>query len=328
MAFGDTGNPVAFGKGQTADDRALFLKVFGGEVLAEFTAQTHMKGKLRERNIQSGKSAQFPRTGHSKAEYITRGQEMLGNDFETGEVEISIDGLLAAHHDVYDLDAAMSHFEIRSAISQEMGQALARVYDQNAYRSVILSARSAAIGTIEPGGKVIADDALKVSAADGYAWVNAIRQAVVALRKKNVPKNATLFASVPEEIFDALKYAKDTNGRYLVLNSEYGGQPAGGVQDAPREFIRISGVNVFSSTLIPNTNESADATVYSKYRADYSKTVGALWTPDAAGVVQLLGVEMETARDARRKSDFMSATMAVGMGTLRGACAVEFKSVT
>lgn len=41
----------------TGDTRALFLKVFSGEVLTTFNAQTIMKDKVRVRNITSGKSA-------------------------------------------------------------------------------------------------------------------------------------------------------------------------------------------------------------------------------------------------------------------------------
>lgn len=46
--------------------------------ITAFTAATLTKGKTREKNITSGKSFQFPRTGTSTAEYLQRGQEMLG----------------------------------------------------------------------------------------------------------------------------------------------------------------------------------------------------------------------------------------------------------
>lgn len=39
------------------DARALFLKVFSGEVLTTFNAQTVMADKVRTRNLSSGKSA-------------------------------------------------------------------------------------------------------------------------------------------------------------------------------------------------------------------------------------------------------------------------------
>jgi hypothetical protein len=77
---------------------------------------------------------------------------------------------------------------------------------------------------------------------------------------------------------------------------------------------------------IPNTDESASATVYPKYRANFSTTTGILWTPMAVGTVKLMDVAMETERDVRRQEDFMVAKMAVGTDALRPECAVEFKT--
>jgi len=42
----------------TGDSRALFLKIFSGEVLTTFNTKTVMQEKTRVRNISSGKSAQ------------------------------------------------------------------------------------------------------------------------------------------------------------------------------------------------------------------------------------------------------------------------------
>ena len=42
------------------DKKALFLKVFSGEVLAAFAEKNVMADKVQVRNITSGKSAQFP----------------------------------------------------------------------------------------------------------------------------------------------------------------------------------------------------------------------------------------------------------------------------
>jgi hypothetical protein len=39
------------------DNRALFLKVFSGEVMTVFDNETVMKEKVRVRNLSSGKSA-------------------------------------------------------------------------------------------------------------------------------------------------------------------------------------------------------------------------------------------------------------------------------
>jgi hypothetical protein len=107
------------------------------------------------RTITNGKSAQFPKTWKATAEYHTAGQEMLGNDIDTSEVTVTVDGLLVAHVGIYDLDEKMSHFDVTSEFSAELGRALARVFDKNVMRAIILAARAAADGPF-PGGNTIA----------------------------------------------------------------------------------------------------------------------------------------------------------------------------
>lgn len=62
------------GKGQSAFDKlALFLKVFGGEVLTAFKRRAVTMDKHMVRTIQSGKSAQFPVMGRTAGFYLAPG---------------------------------------------------------------------------------------------------------------------------------------------------------------------------------------------------------------------------------------------------------------
>lgn len=325
MAFSSTtSGAVAFGTGSTgSDDRALFLRVFGGEVLASFTAQTLMAGKTRTRAIASGKSAQFPLTGTATAEYMTRGKEALGNAFATHEREITIDGLLVSHYAVFDLDAALSHFDIRGPMATDMGGAIARVFDQNAMRSIALASRAAAVGQF-PGGDNVTDASLTdvAGSIDGAAWLDAIRKAKIQKKQKNI-NAGPFYMVVPPAVFDAIKYAVNTQGQYILIDRNLGsGQ---GDIRSTWESVQFEGVTIFSTNLLPQSNDSANTDVWSKYRADFSKTKGLLWTPDAVGTLELLGLNIETFRDVRRQEDFMIARKACGHGTLRPECATEFR---
>lgn len=93
------------------------------------------------------------------------------------------------------------------------------------------------------------------------------------------------------------------------------------------DIIVFENVTIMSTNLLPQTDQSADVTVWSKYRANFVKTSAVMWTPDAVGVLTLKGVSIETTRDVRRQENFMVATVASGHGTLRAECAVEFKIV-
>lgn len=324
---GVTSTPARFGYGQSAsDDRNLFLKVFGGEVLTAFTEKVVTLDKHVVRNIEFGKSAQFPKTWKATSAYHEAGQQLLGNDIDTSEVTITIDGLLVSHTAIYDLDEKMSHFDVTSEFSQELGRSLAREFDKNVLRQLVLAARTAADGPF-PAGNVITDAALvnsSIAGTTGKAWIDHIREANIALYNKNVPEDMPRYLVVNADVFDAIKYAVDSSHGYLVINRDFGEQ-AGGVAGAGN-VIQIDGVQVIRSNLMPTANETSDTSVYSKYRANYSTTTGIMWCPESVGTLKLMDLAMETERDVRRQEDFMVAKMAVGHGVLRPELAVEFKT--
>ena len=329
MAFGDNSSPVRFGKGASnpVDNRSLYLDVFGGEVLTAFDNATVTLDKHTVKSLSGGaKSYRFPKTWKASAEYHTPGQEMLGNDFDTSELTINVDDILVSHYAIADLDRILSHFDMRSIISNEMGRALAKVFDQNVFRQIILASRTAAASPF-PGGNNVTDASLAATAGvySGIDWIDAIREANTKLFNQDVPENMQRYLAVTTEVFDAIKYAKDSNGQYLVLNRDFGHGGAGGI-DQRAETMSIDGVTIVKSRNIPATDESAATGVFSKYRGDYSTTVGVMWCPQSVATVKLLDISMETERDVRRLEDFMVSKMFVGHGTMRPEMAVEFKT--
>jgi hypothetical protein len=328
MATGTASSPVRFGKGQSSpvDNRSLYLDVFGGEVLTAFDNATVTLDKHTVKSLNGGaRSYKFPKTWKAEAEYHTPGTELLGNDFTTGEITVNVDDILVSHYAIADLDRILSHFDMRSIISNEMGRALAKVFDKNVFRQIITAARDTGSSPF-PGGEQVVDAALTSSGVvSGIDWIDAIRDANMRLFNKDVPEDMPRYMAVKAEVFDAIKYAKDANGQYLILNRDFGHQGAGGI-DARAETIKIDGVTIVKSRNIPGTDESADASVYSKYRGDYSTTTGVMWCPQAVATVKLLDISMETERDVRRLEDFMVSKMFVGHGTMRPEMAVEFKT--
>ncbi|WPJ52307.1 major capsid protein [Klebsiella phage RCIP0048] len=97
------------GKGQSAADKlALFLKVFGGEVLTAFARTSVTSNRHMQRQISSGKSAQFPVIGRTKAAYLQPGESLddKRKDIKHTEKTINIDGLLTADVLIYDIELA------------------------------------------------------------------------------------------------------------------------------------------------------------------------------------------------------------------------------
>ena len=328
MATGTASSPVRFGKGQSSpvDNRSLYLDVFGGEVLTAFDNATVTLDKHTVKSLNGGaKSYRFPKTWKADAEYHSPGTELLGNDFTTGETTINVDDILVSHYAIADLDRILSHFDMRSIISNEMGRALAKVFDKNVFRQLITAARDTGSSPF-PGGESIVDANLtNTGTISGIDWIDAIRDANLRLFNKDVPEDMPRYLAVGAEVFDAIKYAKDSNGQYLILNRDFQADSAGGISSRG-ETIQIDGVTVVKSRNIPGTDESADATVYSKYRGDYSTVTGVMWCPQAVATVKLLDISMETERDVRRLEDFMVSKMFVGHGTMRPEMAIEFKT--
>lgn len=323
--------PSRFLQGQASgstlnDMRTLALDIFGGEVITAFEMALIFSNLIQNRTLGGGaRSARFPKIWKATAEYHTAGKELLGTEIETGEISITPDEILVAHTAIYDLDDMLSHFDVRSQFAQELGQALARVKDKNTVRQLILAARTAADGPF-PGGTVITDAALiNTGAIDGKDWIDGIKAANRALFNKDVPDSQPRYMGVNWDVFDAIKYAQDSNGRYLLLDRQIRGDQSAGFAGRD-ETLNVDGVTVYKSRNMANTDESADTGVYSKYRANYSTTTGVLWTPMAAATVQLKGVALEKERDVRRLEDFMVASSLSGHGTLRPECAVEFRT--
>lgn len=332
MALGDASSPVRFGKGATSggslDNRSLFLDVFGGEVLTAFDNATVTLDKHTVKSVSGGaKSFRFPKTWKADAEYHTPGTEMLGNDYSTSEITINVDDILVSHYGISDIDSILSHFDLRSIISAEMGRALAKVFDQNVFRQLILAARTAAASPF-PGGESITDTGLAPSGAgviSGKDWIEAIRDANIRLFNKDVPEDMPRYLAVSTEAFDAIKYAQDSSNQYLVLNRDFAGQPNSGGIAGRAETMQVDGVTICKSRNIPTANETSVATVFSKYRANYTNTVGVMWCPQAVATVKMMDISMETERDVRRLEDFMVSKMFVGHGTMRPEMAIEFK---
>ena len=80
-----------------ADSRALYLKLFSGEMFKGFQRNTIARDLVMKRTLKNGKSLQFIYTGRTNAEYHVPGQSILGNDQNAppvAEKTITIDDLL------------------------------------------------------------------------------------------------------------------------------------------------------------------------------------------------------------------------------------------
>ena len=323
LFVGDPSAPTRFGTdvADTSDSTGLFLKVFGGEVFAAFSEKVHTADKHMMKEISSGKSSQFPKTWKVSAAYHTAGVEMLGQDTDETERVISIDGLLVSHIGIYDLDEAMSHFQVRSTYTSELGKALARVFDTNVYRTIVKTAKgdstlpgASSTSPFPDGIRLLsADVSGTITATAGSQWWEVMRGLQVDADGRDY--DDAIHLAVPPATYDATAYAQvaDTAANpFLFANRDlsFGGT-------TPGQAISLRNVNMYMSNLLPQTDDSANGDVKAKYRADFTSVLGVAWGNEGVGTTKLIGMGLEQTRDVRRQEDFVVAKIAVGHGPVR-----------
>ncbi len=246
----------------TGDARALYLKLFSGEMFKGFQRNAIARDLVTKRTLKNGKSLQFIYTGRTSAEYHTPGNSILGNSDgapPVAEKTITIDDLLISSAFVYDLDETLAHYDLRGEISKKIGYALAQKYDRLIFRAIAKGARIASPITkanfIEPGGTQIrvgtnadADDALVPA-----SLVTAFYDAAAALDEKGVSEDGRVAVLNPRQYYALIKDV-GTNG---LVNRDVQGTALQGAQG----IIEIAGIKIYKSMNVP---------FFSKYGTKYA----------------------------------------------------------
>lgn len=310
-------NPNRYGSinngddGTFANDLALFLKVWSGEIINSFSEKNVMMPLHVTRTIANGKTAQFPVTGKATAAYHVAGTELTGTDIPQNEVNINIDGPLIAHTFVSNVDEAISHFDVRSEYTRLLARALSKKADEQLLRVGVLAARASATVTGGNAGTVIdAGAGVETTASTLRA---ALFDAQTAMNKKDVPEEDRVCILRPDQ-YEIL--AEDT----VTLNRDWG--MTGSLADG--KVARLAGFNLLWSNNLPTQGVvAAETGTNNTYSGTFTNTVALCFQREAIGTVKLRDLVMESAYDIRRQGTLMVAKYMMGHGKLRPECAVE-----
>ena len=363
MAFQSSVNPAQLTQlGQSnlaGDTRALYLKLFSGEMFKGFQHNTIARDLIMKRTIKNGKSLQFIYTGRTKSEFHTPGNSILGdsnNAPPVAEKTITIDDLLISSAFVYELDEVLAHYDLRSEISRKIGYALAEKYDRLAFRAVARGARQAspvsATGYVEPGGTQIRVGST-TNDSDAYSSSNlvaAFYDAAAAMDEKGVSSDGRVGVLNPRQYYELIQ-AVGSNG--LVNRDAQGSALQGG-----NGVVEIAGIKIFKSMNIPflgkygtayggttgqtspgNTGSFVGEALEDASGAstginnDYgtaaevgAKSCGLIFQKEAAGMVEAIGPQVQvTSGDVSviYQGDVMLGRLACGCDYLNPAAAVE-----
>ena len=314
------------------DDRALFLKLFAGEVLTAFEERNVFMPLHRTRTISNGKSAQFPLTGVAAAKYHTPGSMIEADKINHGERTVTVDDLLISSQFIASIDEAMNHYDVRSIYSREAGFALANAADRNVAR-VIAKAASITDSTTAAAqfGSSFADEVytnnvtigtVAGDAVVGKEIVNAIYAALEEFDKKDITGDKVCV--LPPAQYYALLNATDVTSA-TWLNKDVGG--AGSV--AGGAVPTVGGVKIVMSNNVPSGAQTTPDPLSRSgaYAGDYSQTRGLIFTSDAAATVKLMDLGVESEYQIERQGTLMVAKYAMGHNILRPGCAISLNAV-
>ncbi|OIN15587.1 hypothetical protein BFS86_09090 [Shewanella algae] len=330
------------------DSRALFLKLYAGEVLKQFKPACIALSLTKVRTITSGKSFQFPMIGRTSAKYHKPGELIQAGTVKHAEVTVTIDDIVIAPVFVAEIDEALSHYESRAEYSADCSRQLAELIDRNIFRMLAKAAlitnkteaQAAGLNLLE---EEVYTDVVELRTTNdngdtlnpAQSLVDAIYRARTAFHKANITD--AKYAVVKPETFELLVNASGQVGNMAWLNSDVGGQggvAVGGTGPNGQAALRIAGIPVYESNHLPTTNESAgindpeplDAALGSgnteKYRGDYSRIVGLVFTKDAVATLKLKDISVQHVPEPLRLGHNIIAKMAVGHNILRPACAI------
>jgi len=346
MANGNI-TPSRLGQSMGAGDTdALFLKVFGNEVLAAFEEANVMKELHTIRTISSGKSAQFPVLGTATAKYHTPGEDVFdaGNSYTTAikhrERVINIDDVLIAATSIANIDELKNHYDVRATYSSELGRALAKRFDLATLRTLAAAAETdadsranpdAAQGTRIDLGTTTGAPANLSTAAN---IIQTFRVMAQTLDEKHVPSDGR-FAILTPELYYLL-----TGSDNIAINRDFGGSGAVASGSIPQ----LLGIKIYSSPHIADiavndvagddsnaknnpfddAEGTSDAKGYLDANLDDLQFLGG--HTSAIGTVKLMDLAVESEYSMQKQSTLMLAKYAMGHGILRPDAAVSVVS--
>ncbi len=343
----------------TGDSRALYLKLFSGEMFKGFQQNAIARDLVMKRTLKNGKSLQFIYTGRTTAEYHTPGNAILGNTDgapPVAEKTITIDDLLISSAFLYDLDETLAHYDLRSEVSRKIGYALAEKYDRLIFRAIARGARQASPITksnfVEPGGTQIRVGATtnESDAFSSSALVAAFYDAAAAMDEKGISQDGRVGVLNPRQYYELIQ-AVGSNG--LVNRDSQGTTLQGG-----NGIIEIAGIKIFKSMNIPflgrygtkyggttgqtdpgNTGDFVNPALEDASGAqtginnDYGTgsefgavSAGLIFQKEAAGCVEAIGPQVQvTSNDVSviYQGDVILGRLAMGADYLNPAAAVE-----
>ncbi len=311
----------------SGDPQALALKQFAGEVMAAYNKKRVVSDKVVIKTITKGKSEQFPIIGRATAEYHTPGSEIDPKGIKSAERIINVDALMTASTFVDNWEEKVMHYETRAEYSKQLGEALRNAREQHAIINLIKASKSVKVidDADQQDGKTIVNDKFKIAGGGAVSVLEQAAAVCVALFQAqemfddaDIPEDDRNFICRPNLYYAVVQAVQDSG--FSAIHADYDGQGS----YSKGTVLQIAGINMLKTPHIPKTNITKTGLNLYHY-GDFSKVIGNVFSRGAIGILDLIGLKIESEYQIIRQGDIIVASQSYGMGVLRPECSITFE---
>ena len=324
--------------GSNSADNALFLKVFGGQVLALFEELNVMLPTTTVRTISSGKSAQFPATSSATAKYHVPGEDILEDSgylsaIKHNEIIININDLLVSSVFIDSLEEVKNHYDIRGEYAKQMARALSAEADKNLIRHGFAGARVTTDRFGATGASAILGATKDTGAATAAAVTNAqlidnIFQAAEHMDSKDVPSTERFCVTSPNQYYKLIEGDSSAGG--VIINRDFGNEGNGSM--ASGSVMSVAGFKILKSNHLPTADYTAVSGNVNLGTTSFDSSdeipVALCYHKSALGTVKLKSLKTEQDYRVERQGNLLVSSFAMGHNVLRNEGLVEIVAGT
>lgn len=301
------------------NDRELFLTEFGQLVLDAWAETNDYENLTYKRSITQGKADTFPIIGRKRdAEEHNPGEVILGGTIEHNDIEITLDKMLVDAVFIAEIDELMNHFDLQGPYARQLGESLSTTYDRRLAILHILASRV----TTPPytGGPVPSYYFHANVKTDPSKLEEAAFKAVEYIRTNDISGAGISYRLPWQQALLLARYSGIQGGTLAAgvpvfnLDGRSTGEPP-----------RLAGLTIRATNHIPNTNITTGNT---KYRGDFTTTVGHISNEMAVGTLNRRGLRVAMKEQEERLGTLLIASRFTGHGILRAECSFEVATTT
>lgn len=294
--------------GQTNAEALAQTRVYSGEVLSAFSANTVMTKFVMKKTLTSGISMEFPITGVGKKEDVkthTAGEDITINTTNADTVIIPLNALEYDSAFIDNKQKKILHWDITSPVTRKLGQSLAQKLDYT-LAGLLRTACKMEGKAGQPDGSYIGDiiigDMTKTPEQRGNALIAQIHLANAKMDENNVPSAGRIFITTAMDWYDISQATKTRSRDFTTKN--------GGEDSFSFEVIWIG------NTMCIKSN---NLTLTDNFR-------GFLFHPDAIGLVELISPITESNYLPLKFGNLLTARYCYGAGVLNAGLVVGIRN--